>query len=104
MDAFRIKGGRPLHGEVVVSGSKNAALPIMAAALLTRQKCVIRRVPDLTDVHFMGDILRSLGAKVHFDDGQVTIEAATVTPIGDYDLIRKMRASVCVLGPLMGRL
>jgi UDP-N-acetylglucosamine 1-carboxyvinyltransferase len=93
-----------LRGEVVVSGSKNAALPIMAACLLTRERCVIRRVPNLSDVRFMGDILRSLGAQVEFNHDTVTLQAANVIPVGDYDLIRKMRASVCVLGPLMGRL
>jgi UDP-N-acetylglucosamine 1-carboxyvinyltransferase len=63
MDAFRIRGGRPLRGEIEISGSKNATLPIMAAALLTRERCVIRRVPNLSDVRFMGDILKSLGAR-----------------------------------------
>ncbi len=104
MDAFRIKGGRPLRGEVAVSGSKNAALPIMAAALLTPEPCVIHRVPDLSDVRFMGDILRSLGARVEFEGDQVIVEAREVTPVGDYDLIRKMRGSICILGPLMARL
>lgn len=104
MDAFEIRGGRPLNGEVLVSGSKNAALPIMAAALLTREKCVIRRVPDLSDVRFMGQILASLGAKVEFSGDTVTIEAGTVQEFGDYELIRKMRGSICILGPLMGRL
>lgn len=104
MDAFRIKGGRPLNGEITISGSKNAALPIMAAALLTGERCVIRRVPDLSDVHFMGEILRSLGARVEIANGNVTIEAARINPFGDYELIRKMRASVCILGPLMARL
>jgi UDP-N-acetylglucosamine 1-carboxyvinyltransferase len=104
MDAFRIKGGRPLQGEITISGSKNAALPIMAAALLTREKCVIRRLPALSDVQFMGDILRSLGVEVETSDGTITLQAANVTPVGDYDLIRRMRASVCVLGPLLGRL
>lgn len=104
MDAFEIKGGRPLSGEVTISGSKNAALPIMAAALLTRERCVIHRVPDLSDVRFMVEILQSLGAKVEFDGGTVTIEAGQIREFGDYELIRKMRASVCILGPLMGRL
>ena len=62
MDSFLIKGGTPLHGEVTISGAKNAVLPIMAATLLTAEPCVIRRVPDLSDVHFMGEILNSLGA------------------------------------------
>ena len=104
MDAFVIRGGRPLNGEIEVSGSKNATLPIMAAALLTRERCVIRRVPDLSDVRFMGQILQSMGAKVEFDGSTVTIEAAQVREFGDYELIRKMRGSICILGPLMGRL
>ena len=69
MDSFLIKGGVPLHGEVTISGSKNAALPIMAATLLTNEPCVIRRVPNLSDVKFMGQILTSLGAGVSFDGG-----------------------------------
>lgn len=93
-----------MRGEIMVSGSKNAALPIMAAALLTRERCVIRRVPDLSDVRFMGEILQSLGAKVEFEGSTVTIEAAQVREFGDYELIRKMRGSICILGPLMGRL
>ena len=62
MDSLLIKGGVPLHGEVTISGAKNAVLPIMAATLLTPEKCVIRRVPDLTDVNFMAEILASLGS------------------------------------------
>ena len=104
MDAFLIKGGRPLHGSVTVSGSKNATLPLMAAALLTREPCTLRRVPNLSDVHFMGEILRSLGAEVTFHGDAVTIQAKNIHEVGKYDLIRKMRASVCILGPLMGRL
>jgi UDP-N-acetylglucosamine 1-carboxyvinyltransferase len=103
MDSFLIKGGAPLHGEVQISGAKNAVLPIMAAALLTSEPCVIRRVPDLSDVRFMGRILQSLGATVDFDHGAVTIQAAKVKALGDYELIRKMRGSICILGPLLGR-
>lgn len=104
MDAFRIRGGRPLRGEIEISGSKNAALPIMSAALLTRERCVIRRVPNLSDVRFMGDILKSLGAHVEFQGDTVIIEAKDIHEFGDYELIRKMRASVCILGPLLARL
>ena len=64
MDSFVIKGGVPLRGEVEISGAKNAVLPIMAATLLTEEPCVIRRVPQLSDVEFMGEILTSLGAEV----------------------------------------
>ena len=69
MDSFLIKGGTPLRGEVAISGAKNAVLPIMAATLLTAEPCVIRRVPQLSDVRFMGEILASLGAEVKFDGG-----------------------------------
>src|SRR5688572_28320276 len=99
MDSLLIKGGRPLEGAVPISGSKNAALPIMAAALLTRERCTIRRVPDLSDVKFMGQILTSVGAKVQFDGDSVRIQAAKLSGVGNYDLIRKMRASICILGP-----
>jgi len=104
MESLLIKGGVPLHGEVTVSGAKNAVLPIMAATLLTAEKCVIHRVPDLSDVKFMGEILQSLGAEVTFDNGTLTVQAAKIKGVGDYDLIRKMRGSICILGPLLGRL
>jgi len=104
MDALLIRGGTPLRGEVTISGAKNAVLPIMAAALLTSEPCVIRRVPDLIDVRFMGEILTSLGARVQFDDGTLTIHAERLRGVGDYDLIRKMRGSICILGPMLARL
>ena len=104
MDSLLIKGGVPLHGDVTVSGAKNAVLPILAATLLTPEKCVIRRVPDLTDVHFMAEILASLGAQVKVEGDTVTVQARKVRPVGNYELIRKMRGSICILGPLMGRM
>jgi UDP-N-acetylglucosamine 1-carboxyvinyltransferase len=104
MESLLIKGGVPLHGEVTISGAKNAVLPIMAATLLTSEPCVIHRVPDLSDVKFMGQILNSLGARVGFDGGTVHIQARKVRGVGDYDLIRRMRGSVCIMGPLLGRL
>jgi len=103
MDSFLIKGGVPLCGEVTISGAKNAVLPIMAATLLTSEPCVIRRVPNLSDVRFMGQILTSLGAEVAFDGDTVTVQAAKIKGVGDYELIRKMRGSICILGPLLGR-
>jgi len=103
MDSLLIKGGVPLHGEVKISGAKNAVLPIMAATLLTGEQCVIRRVPDLSDVGFMAKILSSLGAKVTVDGDTVTVRAGKLKPVGNYDLIRKMRGSICILGPLLGR-
>src|SRR6266446_1105648 len=104
MDSLLIKGGVPLHGEVAISGAKNAALPIMAACLLTDQPCTIRRVPNLSDVRFMGQILTWLGAQARFDGDVVHIQAKKIKGAGDYDLIRKMRGSICVMGPLLGRL
>ncbi len=104
MDSLLIKGGIPLHGEVTISGAKNAVLPILAATLLTREPCTIRRVPDLSDVKFMGQILTSLGAEVRFEGRSLTVQAAKIKGVGDYDLIRKMRGSICILGPLLARL
>jgi UDP-N-acetylglucosamine 1-carboxyvinyltransferase len=104
MDSLMIKGGTPLHGEVTISGAKNSVLPLMAATLLTREPCVIRRVPDLTDVQFMGKILASLGATVKSNGSTVSIHAQKIAGYGDYDLIRKMRGSICILGPMLSRL
>ncbi len=88
---------------VNISGSKNSALPILAATLLTKEECVIHHVPDLSDVHFMLQILDHLGAQVERASGTVTVKAEKVTTEAPYDVVRKMRASVCVLGPLLGR-
>jgi len=104
MDALLINGSTRLEGDVTISGAKNAVLPIMAATLLTREKCIIRRAPNLSDVTFMGQILTSLGATVKVEAGTIEVQAAKITPFGDYDLIRKMRGSVCILGPLVARL
>ena len=104
MDSFLIHGGGPLHGEVQISGSKNAALPIMAATLLTREPCVIRRVPDLSDTRFMIKILESLGATATFAGGTLTIQARDINGYADYELVRKMRGSICIAGPLLARL
>src|SRR5438046_5520853 len=104
MDSLLIRGGVPLHGEVTISGAKNAVLPILAATLLTSEPCVIRRVPDLSDVKFMGQILSSLGASVKSDGDTLHVHAAKISSHGDYDLIRKMRGSVCIMGPMLGRL
>lgn len=104
MDSFLIKGGVPLHGAVTISGAKNAVLPIMAATLLTAEPCVIRRVPNLSDVRFMGQILEWLGAKVAIKGDTVRVHARKIKGQGDYDLVRKMRGSICIMGPLLGRL
>jgi len=104
MESFLIKGGVPLRGTVEISGSKNAALPIMAAALLTGEPCVIRRVPNLSDTRFMVQILKSLGAEVSFENGIVTVHAKKIRGYADYELVRKMRGSICIAGPLLARL
>jgi UDP-N-acetylglucosamine 1-carboxyvinyltransferase len=104
MESFLIKGGVPLHGEVTISGSKNAALPIMAATLLTDEPCVIRGVPDLSDTRFMAQILQSLGAETKFDNGTLTVRAIKIHGYANYELVRKMRGSICIAGPLLARL
>jgi len=104
MDSLLIKGGVPLHGEVEISGAKNAVLPIMAATLLTSEPCIIRRVPNLSDVRFMGQILTWLGAQVKVEGDTVRVHAKKIKGAGEYDLIRKMRGSICIMGPLLGRL
>jgi UDP-N-acetylglucosamine 1-carboxyvinyltransferase len=105
MDILRIHGGSTLHGEVEVSGSKNAALPQFAAALLSPEETILENVPDLSDIRFMGEILEHLGAKVE-RCGKNTwkIQPLDIQPDAPYELVRKMRASICLLGPLVARL
>src|SRR5438046_1773057 len=103
MDKILIHGGRPLEGSIKISGSKNSALPILAATLLTREPCILHRVPDLSDTHYMLQILTHLGAQVERASGTVTVTSDTIESVAPYDIVRKMRASVCVLGPLLGR-
>ena len=103
MDKILIHGGHRLSGSIKISGSKNSALPIIAATLLTREPCVLHRVPDLSDTNYMLQILMHLGAEVERASGTVTVRAEKVNSIAPYEIVRKMRASVCVLGPLLGR-
>ena len=103
LQKFLVQGGARLAGNVRVSGSKNSALPILAATLLTREQCVVEHVPDLSDLNFMAQILSHLGAEVERASGTVRVDAAEVTSEAPYDLVRKMRASICVLGPLLAR-
>jgi UDP-N-acetylglucosamine 1-carboxyvinyltransferase len=103
MDKLVVKGGARLTGRVEISGSKNSALPILAATLLTPETCVLHNVPDLSDIRFMLEIMRQLGAKVTFENGTVTTRAEKVISEVPYDLVRKMRASICVLGPILAR-
>ena len=104
MDKFRIVGGTPLHGELPVSGSKNSALPVLAAALLTDEPVILRRVPRVKDIFTMEDLLRYTGARVSEQDGSVTIHAKDLQrPEAPYDVVKTMRASSLVLGPLLAR-
>ncbi len=103
MDKLIVTGGPELEGDIYASGSKNSALPILAATLLTREKCVIRRVPDLSDTNYMVQILAALGAQVERASGMVVVEAEKVISEAPYELVRKMRASICVMGPLLAR-
>ena len=105
MDVFKVSGNVPLKGEIHVGGAKNAALPILAATLLTDEKVVLRNVPDLSDMRFMLEILRHVGADtIQPEPGVWEIRAKAITHIAPYELVRKMRASVCLLGPLVSRL
>jgi UDP-N-acetylglucosamine 1-carboxyvinyltransferase len=104
MDKILVHGGSKLTGSVRISGSKNSALPILAATLLTKDPCVISNVPDLSDIHFMLQILSQLGASVERASGTVRVEAGAIKSEAPYEIVRKMRASVCVLGPLLGRM
>ncbi|MGD0073063.1 MAG: UDP-N-acetylglucosamine 1-carboxyvinyltransferase [Candidatus Binataceae bacterium] len=105
MDKIVIHGGAPLRGEVALSGSKNASLPILAAALLTDQPVVIRNVPRLRDVHTALALLGRLGVESRWtDEHALELRAATVTSHeAPYDLVKTMRASFIVLGPLLAR-
>lgn len=104
MDKFLVRGGAELNGTVNVSGSKNSSLPILAATLLTDEPCIIRRVPDVSDANYMVQILQNLGAHVERSSGIVRVEATKIHPDAPYDLVRRMRASICVMGPLVARL
>jgi UDP-N-acetylglucosamine 1-carboxyvinyltransferase len=104
MDKLLVHGNSTLKGTINISGSKNASLPILAATLLTDQPCIIRRVPDVSDTNYMLQILRELGADVERSSGTVRIHAANIKHDAPYDLVRRMRASICVMGPLLSRL
>ena len=106
MDVITIEGGRPLRGEVAVSGAKNSVLPIMAAALLTDEELVVRGVPNLRDVATQCRILEALGVSVDFDTGCGVLRLRSRNEdlvTAPYELVRTMRASICVLGPLLAR-
>lgn len=105
MDIFRIEGPVRLSGVVHINGSKNASLPIMAAAILAAGKSVVKAVPHLSDITVFGQLLGELGCGfARNQNGDLCIDSETVdNPIGEYDIVRRMRASVCILGPLLAR-
>jgi UDP-N-acetylglucosamine 1-carboxyvinyltransferase len=106
MEKLIISGGTPLKGTVHISGSKNSALPIIAATLLTAEPCVVRGVPNLSDIDTMVKILKFLGVEALFDAKHGILRVCAEHPLGvaPYEWVRKMRASVCLLGPLLARL
>ena len=103
MEKLYVDGGSRLSGNIRISGSKNSSLPILAATLLTDGECILRNVPDLSDTNYMVQILSTLGAEVERASGNVIVKANKVAAEAPYDLVRKMRASVCVLGPMLAR-
>jgi len=105
VDKLQIEGGRPLEGEVSVSGAKNAALPILCAALLTREPLVLTNVPQLKDVRTMRSLLTQMGvAQEAPAPGNITLDAGTIDwPLAPYELVKTMRASILALGPLVAR-
>lgn len=105
MDMFVVRGGKPLKGRVRVGGAKNAALPILAASLMADEPITLHDVPDLVDVRTLSQLLGTLGVSSERQpDRSLRLEVTDPLPVvADYELVRRMRASICVLGPLLGR-
>ncbi len=105
MDIFKIDGPVRLSGNVTINGAKNAALPIMAAAILAPGNSVIKSVPHLSDISVCRQLLREMGCKVsRAKNGDLSIDSTTIdNPVGEYEIVRRMRASICILGPLLVR-
>lgn len=104
MPRIRVKKSGPLKGSINIDGAKNAVLPIIVATLLANDKCVLKSVPNLRDVHVISDLLRHLGAKVEYKDNTLTVDSSTInTYEAPYELVKKMRASFLVMGPLLAR-
>src|SRR5512139_3655134 len=104
MQKLAIQGGTPLHGEVRISGAKNAALPIMCASLLSAEALELSNVPDLHDVVTMRKLLEQMGVRAEVDGENVTLHGGEVSKLeAPYDMVKTMRASVLVLGPLVAR-
>ncbi|MBK8336185.1 MAG: UDP-N-acetylglucosamine 1-carboxyvinyltransferase [Sterolibacteriaceae bacterium] len=105
MDKLLIEGGSPLKGEVAISGAKNAALPILCAALLSKEPLHLTNLPDLNDVRTMLKLLAQMGVKVHRESANsVTLDGSTIdNPVAPYEMVKTMRAAILVLGPLVAR-
>jgi UDP-N-acetylglucosamine 1-carboxyvinyltransferase len=104
MQELLVQGGKPLNGTVKIGGSKNAVLPILAATLLADSICTLDNVPDISDVHSFLQILEGLGSKTSFENGRVTVDPTQIQ-VGTVEphLVKHMRASILLLGPLLGR-
>ena len=104
MDFLRIQGGAKLHGNVKISGAKNAALPLIASTILAKEPVTISNLPDVQDIKTLLKLLDNLGASYHYETNQATIDSSTInSTIAKYDIVRTMRASILVLGPLLAR-
>ncbi len=104
MDSLMVEGGVALQGEIVVSGSKNAALPILFASILTQSPTTFLNVPNLRDIHTTIKLLNILGCEAHFEKGTTQVSPGNLSPEAPYDLVKTMRASVLCLGPLLARI
>ena len=107
MEKLVIEGGKTLKGEVRISGSKNATLPVLAATLLTNETCILRNVPRLSDTSTMIKLLKALGKDVEWDkdkDELIIMSTGTLNSVATYELVSTMRGSICVLGPLLAKL
>ncbi|MCC7006717.1 MAG: UDP-N-acetylglucosamine 1-carboxyvinyltransferase [Ottowia sp.] len=104
MDKLKIIGGQPLCGEVVISGAKNAALPILCAGLLSAQPLHLSNMPDLQDIRTMETLLQKMGMRIERDADNYTLDGAHIaSPEASYELVKTMRAAILVLGPLLAR-
>src|SRR3989304_274724 len=104
MQSFIIKGPSKLEGEIRASGSKNAALPIIAASILAKGKTTLKNVPDIKDIRNLIEILKGLGAKTHFENNVLTIDAKNINNYKpDYKLVKNLRASIVLMGSLLAR-
>ena len=104
MDVLRIEGPVRLSGTVTINGSKNASLPIMVATILAPGESVLKAVPHLSDILLCGQLLARLGCKLNRNNGDLSIDSTVIdNPVGEYEIVRRMRASICILGPLLAR-